>query len=1029
METPKNLRQRPTRNPTPRLSERKKSLFATAHPNKNEDDSDLEQENNVLDGLEVLSDEKNSKDESSHSSRRSVEGLIKKTPNKAISFLKNNNGSSPERMCDELFEKLPDSPRSAKEKVVTPTRRSCRLSLKPQNRSPTTTSSSVAHPTPGKENIPRTPKKTYSDELQDMFENSMNLNKKKKSSKDEEGKGKKENDHDDADDDNDEEEEIIDESSSENEDQCRDRFKSVTNKRSTSSPPNSDAKIRRLNNSERRSISTKSFYSSAKTSPTSIRSPPTLARLKPVARQKGHHSNHRQPTNNINRGVHHSIKKKPKPKAMLPSVPKKDILSIIRNEKLRNLLTTKRQEKDQIESVHKILKTAKNPIEMAKPLSVISSSNNDPFKKNNNNNNSTTNDGNNNTSVPNKRCYMNDISMGFSDIECSSESEQEDAEAVEEVLQQGVNELLAEPEERSITPVPGRKFFKSGNSGTKKEVKITDNIRASVCNGKLSIMPDTKQLKKKKKLKLRDTRVNEFSSEQARVDEIIKNFEITIINPQDLEDEDETQISEQPSTQPPALTTGAPVVPESNQILIEQYSPAASCSNDGFDEFDEMRMTETEAEIEVETQVECSDFRRRLPYNTNNPELIERQHILLDFMETNKICTEENFKIFIADPENHKEEAQKILDHIVVIVNGTQPNPDSFRERLPYNTSDPAEIEQQKSFLEFLIENDMCNEENFEIFISDYANRQEEADRIITEVVASTHNISAEDLERELNRFNKQGPEESMDVEIPDQNREIQKVLEASPEKLFPVFYPGRCQPIMRQTSTRKIAKTWIGGQGADQYQIDAGQKKFGARYCKQCGLLYTVNEPEEEKLHKEYHASLYVLKFKSWIDEDIVQIYTEWGFDGRILRLNENSHVKRLERLRDVLKLVDKELGFYSYIMPTVFVAYFAVRHNQIAGVCLVEPLTKANRYVCVNGVDCCTEEFFDAKCGISRIWVSPLHRRFRIATKLIRAVQQHTIFGEEIPLEKIAFSAPTDDGKRFARSVTKIDNFLVYQ
>lgn len=998
METPKSLRQRPTRNPTPRLSERKKSLFAAARNDPKESKSDSEQENNVLDGVKILSEGKDNKKSAKHS----VEGLLKKkTPKKAISFLRNNNNSSPERMYDELFEKLPDSPPAArrplsKEKSITPTRRSGRLSLKPKNGSPP--ANSIIHTTPGKENNPRTPSprqvsKTFTDELQDMFSNSMNLNKNKKSSSEEE------------------EIEIIEESSSDEDDGVNDRFKA---KKRPSSPPKSEAKVPRLNNnnSKRLSISTKCFYSNSKTSPTSsagvVKSPPKKfsPTLKPFSKGRTFYVAPK-PNYTINKGVHHGIKKKPKPKPK-PSVPKKDILNIIRNEKLRNLLTTKRQEKDQIESVHRILQSAKNPIAMAKPLSIIARPSNDS-------------DGNNNAHTePSKRCYMNgygEISMGFSDIECSSDSEDEEEPApteqsIEEALQEEVNELLAEPEEP--TPLPGRKFFKSGHSGTKKEVKITDKITASVCNGKLSIMTDTKQ-HRKKKLKLRETRVNEFSSEQAKVDEIIKNFDISIIAPV------EEVIVEEPIPSPADF-----VQIESNPQLPPP-SPTVTCSENGFDDdFEDLRMTETEAEDDDEYR----EFRRRIPYNTNNPELIEQQHILLDFLVQNKICTEENFTIFIADPDNHKAEAQRIVDQLVVVVN----DPESFRQRLPYNTTDPAEIEQQKSFLDFLIENNMCNEENFEIFIADYANRQDEADRIITQVVASTHNISAEELERELSRFNTQQTTttttpESMDIEIPDQNREIQRVLEASPDKLFPIFYPGRCQPILKQTSTRRLARDWKGGYGSNQYQIDAGQRQYGARFCKQCGLLYTVNEPEEEKLHKEYHASLHVLKFKSWIDEDIVQIYTEWGADGRILRLNENSHLKRLERLRDVLKLVDKELGFYSYIMPSVFVAYLAIRQNQIAGVCLVEPLDKAHRYVKENGVDCCTVEPYEAKCGISRIWVSPLHRRFHIATKLIRAVQLHTIFGEEIPLDKIAFSAPTEDGKNFAMKVTNMNNFLVYQ
>ncbi|XP_037933401.1 N-acetyltransferase eco-like [Teleopsis dalmanni] len=241
------------------------------------------------------------------------------------------------------------------------------------------------------------------------------------------------------------------------------------------------------------------------------------------------------------------------------------------------------------------------------------------------------------------------------------------------------------------------------------------------------------------------------------------------------------------------------------------------------------------------------------------------------------------------------------------------------------------------------------------------------------------------------------------------------------------MFLSGCYQPL-KQTSSRAIYRNWM-GQGRDQYQIDAGQKQFGPQQCKQCGLLYNVHEPEEEKLHREFHSSLNILRYKGWIDEDIVAIYPEWGNDGRIIRLTNNSHTKRKERLTEILKIVDKELGFSSYIFPGIFVCYCAVRKSQIVGLCLVEPLSFANKYMSVKGIDCCTEEKYESKCGISRLWISPLHRRMRIASKLIQAVQLNTLPSEQIPIDKIAFSAPTEAGKMFAQKITKTEHFLVYQ
>lgn len=50
---------------------------------------------------------------------------------------------------------------------------------------------------------------------------------------------------------------------------------------------------------------------------------------------------------------------------------------------------------------------------------------------------------------------------------------------------------------------------------------------------------------------------------------------------------------------------------------------------------------------------------------------------------------------------------------------------------------------------------------------------------------------------------------------------------------------------------------------GNDQYQIDAGQKKFGMTQCAECGMNYSVHEPEDELLHLRFHNSINILTFK----------------------------------------------------------------------------------------------------------------------------------------------------------------------
>ena len=51
-------------------------------------------------------------------------------------------------------------------------------------------------------------------------------------------------------------------------------------------------------------------------------------------------------------------------------------------------------------------------------------------------------------------------------------------------------------------------------------------------------------------------------------------------------------------------------------------------------------------------------------------------------------------------------------------------------------------------------------------------------------------------------------------------------------------------------------------GNSESQYQIDAGQKMFGATKCKECGIIYHLGDEDDENAHLNYHNSLKILKF-----------------------------------------------------------------------------------------------------------------------------------------------------------------------
>jgi len=68
-------------------------------------------------------------------------------------------------------------------------------------------------------------------------------------------------------------------------------------------------------------------------------------------------------------------------------------------------------------------------------------------------------------------------------------------------------------------------------------------------------------------------------------------------------------------------------------------------------------------------------------------------------------------------------------------------------------------------------------------------------------------------------------------------------------------------------TKATKKNKQWQlsakGGGAEDQYQLDAGQKHFGATQCPECNIVYQLGDPEDENAHLNYHNSIRTLKFQ----------------------------------------------------------------------------------------------------------------------------------------------------------------------
>uniref|UniRef100_A0A182ILH5 N-acetyltransferase domain-containing protein n=1 Tax=Anopheles atroparvus TaxID=41427 RepID=A0A182ILH5_ANOAO len=275
--------------------------------------------------------------------------------------------------------------------------------------------------------------------------------------------------------------------------------------------------------------------------------------------------------------------------------------------------------------------------------------------------------------------------------------------------------------------------------------------------------------------------------------------------------------------------------------------------------------------------------------------------------------------------------------------------------------------------------------------------------------------------------------------------------ISESTTEYYPIFYRDRVKELWRQDrlqtsadaaqmdvfhALRQQGRTHKQrhGTGQDQYQLDAGQRAYGAVQCTECGLTYSNNEPEEELIHENFHRSQAQLTFAGWANEHIVSQVPEWDVTGRIIVVSQVDSRQWLVKVRSILEVVDSELGFATHgELAEGACVYLAIARSTVLGVCVVQPLQFANRMISIEGlhgvpIDCYSSEFYPAKCGISRIWVSPKYRRLGVGRTLMTAIKQHYIFGYVMRFDEIAFGAPTESGKLFAESVTGRNDFLVY-
>ena len=311
----------------------------------------------------------------------------------------------------------------------------------------------------------------------------------------------------------------------------------------------------------------------------------------------------------------------------------------------------------------------------------------------------------------------------------------------------------------------------------------------------------------------------------------------------------------------------------------------------------------------------------------------------------------------------------------------------------------------------------------------------------------------------------------------------------------------ARSDPVDAKRARTEVATTLRDGSsransraaapGMKQLFLDLGQKNFGHRKCPECGLLYAVGEPEDERTHAKFHAeatgraagssaggpsrgvigaksgqspsnrTIGVPCPKTWRDAAAWTCANDPS--GRfVARIGPDDHRARRGKAIELAEYVGEELGAErGWVLGedaerrgTVAFAY--VLRDRIVGALFAEPLRRAYRTIPDDGGETGETGESPAKkttgsrpvthyggkvlrrrdvptravMGIRAAWVHPTHRRRGIATLLLRVARERLVPGYACDASETAWTQPTEDGRALAAATCGLGDgtFLVY-
>ena len=243
----------------------------------------------------------------------------------------------------------------------------------------------------------------------------------------------------------------------------------------------------------------------------------------------------------------------------------------------------------------------------------------------------------------------------------------------------------------------------------------------------------------------------------------------------------------------------------------------------------------------------------------------------------------------------------------------------------------------------------------------------------------------------------------------------------------------------IQSTSTKSKIKKDANNKArkTSQLYLDLGQKSFAShKICPICSSLIVHGTREDQQNHinicKAFKEGVTCLGFKK---ERCVGRFGE----ERILEVREGDAIGN-NKVEEVKYIVDKEMGFaasasgkHSDLLKGM-TSYLYISKKKVVGLLLVKRINKAYELLYENSDEKTPTVSRGtvsrpAIMGIHQIWVHNQHRHKGIATKLIECARGSFTFGMVIPIEKVAFSSPTEDGMGLAKGFVGNDEpILVY-